>query len=219
MQDNPHKPKTVTDWVADRLREEIRDGWITQGETLRQEEIAARLDVSRMPVREAIRRLAAEGWIEDRPNRMALVAPLDPGDARELFVIRAELECLAVRLSFPKLEPEDFQAIDTALRALQDASPRDYVVRHQAFHLALYCRAGLRLKQLTARHLAFAERYLRYERSALPIRKDDRQEHQALRDTALARDTAGAESILRAHVAEAGEDIARSIERKKRRTP
>lgn len=211
MNQQPSKPKTAGEWVTEVLRREILEGRLRPGEAVRQDEIAARLDVSRMPVREAIRRLAAEGWIEDRPNRMALVMALDPDDARELFAIRGELECLAVRRSFPTLTPADLAAIRSALAALQ-ASGDDPAAAHRDFHMALYARAGARLRSLIRHHLEIAERYLRYELATLAVSDEDAAEHVGLLAAAERRDPDAAIAILRNHVADAGEDIALAIE-------
>lgn len=204
------KPKTAGDWVTEVLRADILAGRLPPGEAIRQDEIAGRLEVSRMPVREAIRRLAAEGWIEERPNRVAIVAPLDPDDARELFAIRGELECLAVRRSFPRLTPSDLHAIRAAHHALsRDAGDP---AAHRDFHLALYAGAGARLRSLVRLHLDLAERYLRYEQAALMVSQEDAAEHAALLVAVEARDVAAALDLLRAHVADAGEEIAGAIE-------
>ena len=205
------KPQTTGTWVYQVLRAEILDGALPPGSLIRQEEIARRLNVSRMPVRETIRKLSAEGWIEDRPNRMSIVADLNPDDARELFLIRAQLEKLAVRISFPELGEGDLQAVSRAHTALGNCSQDDFSELHRAFHMALYVHAGDRLKALIVHHLDLAERYLRFEHAALRVSDEDREEHLALHDAAQSRDADRAETILQPHIAEAGEDIARAL--------
>jgi len=213
------RPQTIVEWTTATLREEILSGQAPQNQPLRQEEIAARLGISRMPIREALRRLAAEGLILERPNRKAIVAPLIPADAVELFQIRAELECLAVTLSFPRLSDAECAAITAAHEALRSAEEGTYMDRHLAFHQALYAGAGPRLRGLITQHIQQAERYLRYERARLPVTEEDRQEHEALAAAARARDPAAAVAVLRPHIAEAGEDIAAALIRAEEDTP
>ena len=95
--------QSLTSAVADKLREKIIRGEIREGEQLRQDAIAAEFQVSRIPVREALRQLEAEGLIIIVPHRGAVVSALSPEDVEELFHIRAVLECEVLKLSIPRL--------------------------------------------------------------------------------------------------------------------
>src|SRR5438132_14032202 len=100
--------QSLTSAVADKLREEIIRGTIPEGAQLRQDAIATQYGVSRIPVREALRQLDAEGLIAIVPNRGAIVPALSPDDIGELFSIRALLEPEVLKLSIPHLTQEDF---------------------------------------------------------------------------------------------------------------
>lgn len=208
------RPLTVLEWTTLTLREELLSGELRHGEPLKQDEISSRLGVSRMPVREAIRTLAAEGLVIERPNRKAIVAPLFADDALELFQIRAELECLAVRLSLRGLSSKQREHISRAHEKLVISPERDYPARHLEFHNALYAGAGPRLKALIEQHIKLAERYLRVERSRLQVTEEDREEHEALLNAAMAGDTELAVEILHPHIAEGGRAIAELFSRK-----
>src|SRR5882762_7058066 len=95
--------QSLTSAVADKLREEIIRGHIPEGAQLRQDAIALQYRVSRIPVREALRQLDAEGLITIVPNRGALVPELLPDDIEELFSIRALLEPAVLKVSIPRL--------------------------------------------------------------------------------------------------------------------
>lgn len=205
------RPATTVEWTTEKLRRGILSGAFPQNAPLSQDDIAARFGVSRMPVREAIKRLAAEGLVLERPNRKAIVAALDAEDAEELFLIRAELECLAASRSLPLLSDAQLAAVDRAHRRLEEADPGAYTRRHHRFHSALYAAAGPRLLALIDRHMMQAERYLCYERSRLPVTEEDLAEHRQLRDAALARDAEAAIRVLRPHIAEAGQAIAAAL--------
>src|SRR5689334_16048668 len=97
------KPPTAADHVADILREAIADGSLKAGTPLRQDELAARFGFSRMPVRDALRLLEAEGIVSIHPTRGAFVARMDATEISEIFAIRELLEGDALRLSLSKL--------------------------------------------------------------------------------------------------------------------
>src|SRR5215831_18505414 len=102
--------------VADKLREQIIRGEIPEGAQLRQDAIAAQYQVSRIPVREALRQLDAEGLIAIVPNRGAIVPALSPDDIEEIFSIRALLEPEVLKRSIPHLTQEDLAEADAILR-------------------------------------------------------------------------------------------------------
>jgi len=95
--------------VVERLREKILAGELREGEQLRQDAIAAEFQISRIPVREALSHLAAEGLIKIVANRGAVVCALSPDEAMQLFETRAVLECYMLRCAIPNMKAEDFQ--------------------------------------------------------------------------------------------------------------
>jgi DNA-binding GntR family transcriptional regulator len=111
--------QSLTSAVADKLRDQIIRGEIVEGSQLRQDAIATRYRVSRIPVREALRQLEAEGLITIVPNRGAIVPVLAPEDVEELFTIRALLEPELLKLSIPQLTQGDFSQAETILRKFE----------------------------------------------------------------------------------------------------
>ncbi len=108
--------QSLTSAVADRLRDQIIRGIIPEGDQLRQDAIAKEYRVSRIPVREALRQLEAEGLISIVQHRGAVVRALSPDDVEELFTIRALLEPELLKLSIPHLTEKDFADADKILR-------------------------------------------------------------------------------------------------------
>src|SRR5207245_8875407 len=102
--------------VADKLRDQIIRGEIPEGAQLRQDAIAMQYQVSRIPVREALRQLDAEGLITIVPNRGAIVPALSPTDIEELFTIRALLEPEILKHSIQCLTDSDFAEAAVVLR-------------------------------------------------------------------------------------------------------
>src|SRR5215813_10508005 len=124
----------------------IRMGTYKAGHRLIPEEIAAEINTSRMPVREAFRRLASEGLLVIRPNRGALVRGLDVDEMEEVFCMRGALEGLAARMAMPKITPEHVaeltRLIDVMERLEQDV--QQWVTAHRNFHEYLCQLCGRR---------------------------------------------------------------------------
>jgi DNA-binding GntR family transcriptional regulator len=107
--------RVLADWVTASLREAILHGYFEPGEKLDQDRIAEELEVSRTPVREAVRRLESEGFVEVRPHYGAFIAKVSPQDIREIYEIRRLLEAEVVRqvtLLIPDLVLDE---LDTSL--------------------------------------------------------------------------------------------------------
>ena len=105
---------TKADDLALALEEAIVAGEIAPGTVLRQEQLSEQYKVSRTPVREALRRLAALGLVQFVPNRGVRVRTLSREELREAFLVRAELESLATELAVPKITAEGLAALDEA---------------------------------------------------------------------------------------------------------
>lgn len=209
------RPSTTTTWLLNNLRSDILSGRLSEGTSLRQEEIASSYGISRMPVREALLALAAEGWIIHERNKGAFVAPLDPNEVEEIFDIRGALEALALRKSLPKLTNEQKRAATRALDQLEAADSASVATAHRAFHLALYAAAGDRLLKLVRHYLDAAERYLVIEDALLPVEDDNRDEHKMLLAAAVANDVEGAVELIKPHVESAGKDLANALRSKR----
>jgi DNA-binding GntR family transcriptional regulator len=87
--------------IAEALRRAIIEGLLSPGEILRQDNLAKHFSVSRIPVREALRQLESEGWIEAERNRGARVSSVSAAEVREIYEIRAVLEATALRAAAP----------------------------------------------------------------------------------------------------------------------
>src|SRR5580765_3795554 len=107
-------PGTKADEIALLLEDEIVSGRIEAGSVLRQEQLSERFGVSRTPIREALRRLAAQGLVSFTPNRGVRVRTLSRDELREAFLVRAELESLATALAVPRMTDERLSELDAA---------------------------------------------------------------------------------------------------------
>lgn len=192
--------------VATILREAILRGILQGGQPLRQEEIAAHLGVSRLPVREALRQLEQEGLVIYRLNRGAHVSALSASEVQEIYEIRSELESLALRLAIPQMTAETFQQAS----ALLEQTDRETNVSHwgelnRAFHLTLYTPAQRPrlLSLITALHRN-VDRYLRMEMVVLQYKERSQQEHRRILEACQQRNQSAAIELLTRHIEDAG---------------
>jgi DNA-binding GntR family transcriptional regulator len=111
----------LADDVVDRLRDAIFHGSFKPGEALREEQLAAMLDVSRGPVREALVQLEREGLVIVRRHRGATVARLSRSDIEDVYSLRLALERLAVQRATRYANAEDFRAMEAVLLAFDEA--------------------------------------------------------------------------------------------------
>ncbi|MET0561484.1 MAG: GntR family transcriptional regulator, partial [Gaiellaceae bacterium] len=130
---------TMADDIALALEEAIVSGEIPPGSTLRQEHLSEQFQVSRTPVREALRRLAALGLVSFEPNRGVRVRMLSQDEIREAFMVRAELESLATEIATPKMNDDDLAELERAERRFSRATGALVEMSHdgrQDLHIA-----------------------------------------------------------------------------------
>jgi DNA-binding GntR family transcriptional regulator len=199
---------SVVDQVYEAIRERITSGSLPRGARVHQEDLAEELGVSRTPVREALRRLAAEGLVEMRTNRGARVADVDQAGMRVSYEARTVIEPGAARLAAGQLLKEPLARMRAAVAA-QRRSLRDVQRSFEAnreFHLALAAASGNEFLSQFAERLWVArigetiyERQVEtQERMLLDVR-----EHEQILEAIEAGDARRAESLTRRHLADA----------------
>lgn len=216
--------QSLTSAVADKLRDQIIRGEIPEGAQLRQDAIANQYQVSRIPVREALRQLDAEGLITIVPNRGAIVPSLSAQDVEELFTIRALLEPEVLKLSIPRLTAEDLESADAILRQYVDELRRQEHVStwgrmNWEFHSVLYSRANRPHMMNIIRNVnAKGERYTRLQLYLTHGMQRANREHHELLELCRNRDVDGACALLRDHILHAGQSLKQVLE-EQRATP
>jgi DNA-binding GntR family transcriptional regulator len=195
--------------VTETLRVAIVTGVLAANVPLRQDLLASDLGVSRMPIREGIRRLEAEGLVDFVPHCGAVVSPLRPGDILEIAQMRAALECLALDRALREPVSARLDAAEQCLLQIDDAE--SLVARNllnRRFHYALY---GSEPTTRLHRHIDMLydayERYLLVEHSRLDRRARSQAEHRAILGAVRAGDASAAREALRRHIEGAAEEL------------
>lgn len=209
----PPKRSRPADVLAD-LRAAILSGNLAPGAPLRQDRLAASLGISKIPVREALLRLVAEGLVSVEANRGFTVAQLEAGEAEEVLDIRAVLECRAILLAVPLMCDA---AITEASAILDEAESTSSIDRwgelNWAFHAALYRSADRpKLAQLIRQTSNQTERYIRVLISNSDYRSIAEREHRTILAACALRNGEAASALLGQHIRQTGDLIARFLE-------
>ena len=142
-----NRPPTMQAWVLGELRQMIAVGELTPGQPLRQDVLAERLGVSRVPLREALNTLQSEGQVDYEPHRGYRVATLSLADMLEVYRIRELLETEAVRATVARADPAVVEALRQAAIDVDAASAAgDLLTMTEAnrrFHFVLITASGM----------------------------------------------------------------------------
>jgi DNA-binding GntR family transcriptional regulator len=184
------------------IQNEIERGVLAPGTVLKQERLAAAFAVSRQPVRHALERLLARGFLERRPDRSLAVAGLSPKQAAELVGVRVALETSALRLSIDSLDAAALRkARHVTDEILHAEEPADLEQLDVAFHQLIYSRCG------NERMLAMIDSLRREGRRIYAVqlanaahRERLHAEHLAVLEACLERDSGRAACALEAHL-------------------
>ena len=147
-------PKASGESAYDALLASLREGLFGPGDRLREEEVGARFNLSRTPVREALRRLEADGIVEHRPRLGAVVRTLSHGEVVELFEMRVVLERTAAEMAAKHGAKAEFDRLDdlNQIILIERANPAKAAAINQEFHRILYlaCRNRFLLESARA---------------------------------------------------------------------
>lgn len=163
--------------VADGLRSDILDGTIAPGEKINVRELGRRLEVSHIPIREAVRLLEAEGFVETKRNVGAVAAGISPVELEDVYDLRRMIEPGVARRAVERMTDSDIAWLRHTLTVLEDLERKtdgiddDVVDAHRLFHWELLAPGASPLIERTVNSLwRISERYVRRTRgAALPV--------------------------------------------------
>jgi DNA-binding GntR family transcriptional regulator len=134
--------QSLVEELGERLAQEIMDGRLLPGTRLEEVFLAARFGVSRTPVREALRHLAATGLVQKRPHRGVVVTSITRVQLEQMFEAMAELEAVAARLAALRMSAAEYRALrqmhEQSIELVRRADHRGYEAFNRAFHARLY---------------------------------------------------------------------------------
>jgi DNA-binding GntR family transcriptional regulator len=210
---------TKADDIALVIEEAIVSGELEPGTVLRQEQLSEQFNVSRTPIREALRRLAALGLVSFVPNRGVRVRTISRDELHEAFMVRAELEALATEVAATKITKEElaeleeveqhFAQISRELRSREPGEARrsvmgEWVRANHAFHDVIYRVADLPLVEQLAtssrRSFSGPAVWAPGDHSIDDLYAKNAEQHRAIRQAFAAGSPEGARALARDHV-------------------
>jgi DNA-binding GntR family transcriptional regulator len=210
---------TKADDIALVIEEAIVSGELEPGTVLRQEQLSEQFEVSRTPIREALRRLAALGLVSFVPNRGVRVRTISREELHEAFLVRAELESLATELAAARVTEEALDELEAAekrfsrltveLRAREPGEERrsvmgDWVRANHAFHDVIFRLADAPLVEQLAkssrRNFSGPAVWAPGDHSIDGLYEKNDKQHRAIRQALAAGSAGGARALAREHV-------------------
>ena len=210
---------TKADDIALVIEEAIVSGELAPGSVLRQEQLSEQFEVSRTPIREALRRLAALGLVDFVPNRGVRVRMISREELHEAFLVRAELEGLATELAAERMTAQDLEELEEAerrfsrfsqeLRSREPGEERrsimgDWIRANHGFHDVIYRVADApfieRLAKEARRNFSGPAVWAPGDHSLDGLYVQNEQQHRAIRQALAARSASGARALAHEHV-------------------
>ncbi|MGO9396761.1 MAG: GntR family transcriptional regulator [Xanthobacteraceae bacterium] len=200
-------PETMVDGITERLRQAIITGAIRPRERIRVADLERKFGVSHIPIREALRRLQSEGFVEISPRRTTIAAGVDLSDLANIYDLRRIIEVEIGRRSVSQMTKSDVEAVRRALVSFQavanDPSSAEFWERHRDFHWAILAPAANPTVQRVLDHLwQSSERYVRLFVSTFATMETVMDLHIELYDACAVGDVTTFENALTRHYVE-----------------
>jgi DNA-binding GntR family transcriptional regulator len=208
----PIQRQTIASMTVEALRERILRGDYPEGEPLRQDALADELGVSRIPVREALRQLEAEGLVTFNPHRGAVVSSLSLSEIDELFELRADIECDLLSRAIPSMSADQLERATDVLDEFEDALQAGETSRwgplNWHFHAALYAPANRNFTMGVLQKLhQHSDRYFRMQVLLADGGARANVEHRGIAAAVFQNDVKTATQLMRAHILGAGRSL------------
>lgn len=195
--------RTTPDHVAEALREAILTGQLEDGEELNQVALAEHFAVSRVPIREALRQLQAEGLVRQEAHRRAVVSGLSLERIMELFDLRIRLETYMLERALLAITPEDLDRMEALIAEMAGQDHDRWLALNREFHHVLYAASGAvytmelasQIARRTTRYL-----YLRSGGQGIDRVQEADAEHRGILEAVRNRDLHAATHLLQTHI-------------------
>jgi DNA-binding GntR family transcriptional regulator len=209
--------RTMHDLVFNTLMEDILSGRLKPGEKLNISEISEHLEVSRTPVREALKQLMSVGLVENVPHRSPFVKKLSIEEIIELYYIRAALEGVASRLASKRLSDKQIRELERLCKRMEEKVHRgkydDFIEDNSKFHFLIYAAADSpRLQEMALHYYRQCEQYRALVMELPGSYNDACQEHRNILNAFKQRDLEKADNFARQHYFNSARRIAKSVD-------
>jgi DNA-binding GntR family transcriptional regulator len=195
----------LVDKVAQRIRTEILDGALTPGQRIPVSTLSARLGVSPIPIREALRRLEAEALVRSVPHHAPVVADVDVDELGQVYDLRRLIEPDTARAALAAADPAAFELVSATLHRLRTCDPQDpdttFWQAHTAFHTAVL-EAGLDpwRRRILSLLWQSSQRYQRLNTLVFGLPDGDIKAHTEIAEAFFARDADRLAAAITAHL-------------------
>jgi DNA-binding GntR family transcriptional regulator len=203
------QPGSTSELIANALRIAILQGRYKANQPLRQDLIAEELGVSKIPLREALVQLKAEGLVTFMPKRGAVVSELSAAEVAEIYAMRIALETLAIEKAIPRLTRSDLIRAQSVLEIIDNGSEKSqWGDLNWEFHATLYQAATMPLLMHTIQNLHNnVVRYLIIYLDHLSASDLSQKEHWALLSACRDKSAVDAQKVLEDHLRHASERL------------
>jgi DNA-binding GntR family transcriptional regulator len=206
--------QSVVERLFDRMRQQIVEGRFAPGQRLVESDLTDQFGISRGPLREAVRRLAAEGLVDITHNRGARVKRLSREEVVALYEVREVMEGLAARLAAERasaVERKSIKAVfDEMARVLKNNDVRSYVTLNTRFHTAILSAARNPALESAITRLQTPVLRVQFEAlMTLDVVGESFEEHRSIAEAIVDKDGERAEKLMRHHVRRSREMISR----------
>lgn len=209
--------KPLREMVYESLRDTIIAGKIPLGQRIVEKEYAERLNISRTPVREALKQLEAEELVEYIPRMGAVVKLITKNDVIEIYKIRHSLELLATTTAMEHITAEEIEEIETLLDLTEQKNKEgcvDYTTElFETFNTKIYAASKMnRLPFMISKLNKYIERFRKISISDKTRRKNAIDEHRKILKCIIDKDREGIDLLIQKHLDDSLEIVLKEIE-------
>ena len=206
------KKSTLHTQIVDALREMIMIGDLKHGDKINENKLCAAMEISKTPLREALRVLSAENLISLVPNRGAFVTKPSTGEIKEMFAVMSVLEGVCAHAAAEKMTPADFSHLEVLHAKLEEQfefrNQKEYIRVNNRYHSFIQELAGNRTLNQIVKGLRKKILLYRFQSLNLPGRFEDSiKEHRELLTAFRNRDAPMAEKIMKNHLCKQSQAI------------
>ena len=197
--------KGKAELVYEKIRQAIMDGILKPGDKLETDQIAETLKVSRMPVREAIKRLQLEGLVEVKPHKEVTVAIVTIDQMKDVLSVRSALEGLAAREASLRINDDELNKLWSLYkemeRMVESGETEGLLIKNREFHRFIHEISGNKVLQSIAENLFDSIERFRLRFMSMPRRpRQDLKEHLDLIEAIGSHDPERSEMLMRLHI-------------------